>query len=67
MNRERAADDFETIRFRLQELRREHAQPHADGGLAPAMEQEAAALSWADRRTSLVLRRLLWTRFWNAR
>lgn len=36
MNRVRAADDFEAIRIRLEELRRERQQPH---GGAPIVEK----------------------------
>ena len=44
MSRIRAADDFEAIRLRLEELRRERAQPYGNGpkGKVPAAERSAA-------------------------
>jgi hypothetical protein len=69
MHRVRAADDFETIRFRVEELRRERTQRDDDGSLARSPQPEAVARqsAVADRRTPLAPRRLLRTRFWNVR
>jgi hypothetical protein len=69
MHRVRAADDFETIRLRLEELRRGRTQRHDDGSSARSPEPEAVARQSAvsDRRTPIAPRRLLRTRFWNVR
>jgi hypothetical protein len=69
MHRVPAADDFETIRLRLEELRRERAQRRDDGSLPHSPQPEAVARqsAVADRRTPLAPRRLLRTRFWNVR
>jgi hypothetical protein len=69
MSRVPIADDFATIRYRLEELRRERTQHHADSCLSPSAEPEAATRqpAAAARRTPLVPRRLLRTRFWNLR
>jgi hypothetical protein len=45
MNRVRAADDFKTIRLRLEELRRERAQRYADGPIPRLPLPELAAVA----------------------
>ena len=71
MRRVRAADDFETIRLRLEELRRERARLYVEGPVRGSDEShpEAAAQqpAAAERRLPLALRRHLRTQFWNAR
>ena len=61
MNRVRAADDFKTIRLRLEELRRERAQRYADGPIprlpSPEPETIARRSAAAERRIPLVLRK----------
>ena len=45
MNRVRAADDFKTIRLRLEELRRARAQRYADGPIPRLPLPELAAVA----------------------
>ena len=67
----RAVDDFEKIRLRLEELRRERAQLGANGSLpescSSAPEVRRPPQDVADIRTPLAPRRQLRTRFWNVR
>ena len=68
MSRVRAADDFKTIRVRLEELRRERARLYEEGSVprSAPLHSEAAARQPAamERRLPLVLRRHLRTQFW---
>ena len=61
MRRVRAADDFETIRLRLEELRRERARIFVEGPLrgsaVPHPEAAARQSSVPDRRIRLAVRR----------
>jgi hypothetical protein len=70
MRRVRAADDFETIRLRLEELRRERAQLYLGGPVRGSVPHPEAAVRRPvvpDRRTPPAVRRQLRTQFWNAR
>ncbi|HEV2334348.1 MAG TPA: hypothetical protein VGS13_02510 [Stellaceae bacterium] len=50
MNRPRAADDFETIRARVEELRRERGASAADPDKRPGAATTGARESAAERR-----------------
>ncbi len=50
MNRPRAADDFETIRARIDELRRERATSTRDQDTRPGKPQSGRGESDAERR-----------------
>ena len=71
MRRVRAADDFETIRIRLEELRQERARLYAGGPVrdaaVPHPEVAAHQPAATERRLPLALRRQLRTQFWNSR
>jgi hypothetical protein len=70
MRRVPAADDFETIRLRLEELRRERAQVYEGpvrGSATPHPEAGASQPAAPDRRAPPAVRRQLPTQFWNAR
>lgn len=71
MRRVHAADDFEKIRLRLEELRRERARLYVGGPLvrgSAVLHPEAAARqpTVSDSRTPPAVRRQLRTQFWNA-
>jgi hypothetical protein len=53
MSRPRAADDFATIRARLEELRRERGEPVAPGELAPNAESDRVERRRRDRLEGL--------------
>jgi hypothetical protein len=71
MHRVRAADDFDAIRLRLEELCRERDQSYAGGparrSRSPEREGIAQPPEAGDTRTPLVLRRQIRARFSNAR
>jgi hypothetical protein len=71
MRRVRAADGFETIRFRLEELRCERARIYVEGPVrgsaVPHPEAAARQSAVPDRRIPPSLRRQLRMQFWNAR
>jgi len=54
--RPRAADDFATIRARMEELRRERAEPAAEGDIAP--RAQTPTLSVGSRPTPVDKRNL---------
>jgi hypothetical protein len=70
MRRVPAADDFETIRIRLEELRQEralYAGGPVRGAAVPHPEVAAHQPAATERRPPLALRRQLRTQLWNAR
>jgi hypothetical protein len=70
-SRVRAADDFETIRLRLEELRRERARLSIEGPMprsaAPHPEAAARQPAVPESRMPPALRRQLRRPFWNPR
>jgi hypothetical protein len=71
MTRVRAADDFGTIRLRLEELRRERAQIYVEGPVrcsaVPHPKAEARQSAVPNRRIPVAVRRQLRLQFWNVR
>jgi hypothetical protein len=70
MSRVRAADDFETIRVRLEELRRERARLYEEGPVTRSAASHAKAAvrqpAAAERRLPLALGRHLRTQLWKS-